>query len=113
MAIQLFEYSGIAASGELEATNGRSGAGTDPSFTGSVTAAATDLFLAGIVIDGPDSITGDNNSFVVQQNFVAGSSGGRETFGSAHRIGSPGANGTTFSHGSNSWRAQIASFRTP
>ncbi len=114
VAIQLFEFGGIAGSGALDGTSGASGAGSDVSSTGTVTTAgATDLLLSGIVIDGSDSITAASNSFVLEQNFVAGSSGGRETFGSADRIGSVSNNGTTFTHGANNWRAQVAAFRKP
>jgi hypothetical protein len=114
VSIQLFEYSGVATSGALDGTSSGNGAGTDPAFTGFVaTTGAGDLLLTGIVIDSADNISAVTNSFVVEQNFVAGSSGGRETFGSADRVGSASNNGTTFSHGANNWRAQIAAFKTP
>ena len=88
------------------------GSGSEGSFTGNVAAtAATDLLLAGIAIDGSDNITAVSDGFGLEQNFVAGSSGGRATYGSADRAGSASSNGTTFTHGGNSWRAQVAAFR--
>lgn len=86
--------------------------GSDPASTGAVTTNATeDLFLAAITIDSADSVTAASNSFTLEQNFVIGSSNGRETFASADRKGSPSSNSTTFTHRNNTWRAQIAAFR--
>jgi hypothetical protein len=115
LAIQLFEYGNILKTGEFDGATSASGSGTDSSFTGTLaTASATDLLLAGIVVDGSDGISAVSNSFTKQYDFVVGSSEGRETFGSADRVGSASNNGTTFSHGSNSWRAQVVAFkRTP
>ncbi len=112
MAIQLYEYSGIATSGELDGTSSGNGTGSDPASTGAVTTNATeDLLLAAITIDSADSVTAASNSFTLEQNFVVGSSNGRETFASADRKGSPSSNSTTFTHRNNTWRAQIAAFR--
>jgi hypothetical protein len=112
MAIQLYEYSGFATSGELEGTNSGNGTGSDPASTGVVTTSATDdLLLAAITIDSADNVTAASNSFTVEQNFVVGSSNVRETFASADRKGSASGNSTTFTHRNNTWRAQIAAFR--
>jgi hypothetical protein len=112
MAIQLFEYSGIAGVGALDATAGANGAGSDPASTGTVTTGASDeLLLAAITTDGADSVTAASNAFMMEQNFVVGSSGGQETFGSADRKTSASNNSTTFTHGGTTWRAQIAAFR--
>ncbi len=112
MAIQLFEYTGIAAGGTLDGTASANGTGSDPASTGTVTAgAADDLLLAAITTDGVDNVTAASNGFTLEQNFVVGSSGGRETFGSADRKTSASNNSTTFTHGSAAWRAQIAAFR--
>ncbi len=112
MAIQLYEYSGIATSDELDGTSSGNGTGSDPASTGAVTTNATeDLLLAAITIDSIDSVTAASNSFSLEQNFVVGSSNGRETFASADRKGSASGNSTTFTHRNNTWRAQIAAFR--
>jgi hypothetical protein len=112
MAIQLYEYSGIATSGELDGTSSGNGTGSDPASTGAVTSNATeDLLLAAITIDNADNVTEASNSFTLEQNFVVGSSNGRETFASADRKGSASSNSTTFMHRNNTWRAQIAAFR--
>ena len=112
MAIQLYEYSGIATIDGLDGTSSGNGTGSDPASTGAVTTNATeDLFLAAITIDNADSVTAASNSFTLEQNFVIGSSNGRETFASADRKGSPSSNSTTFTHRNNTWRAQIAAFR--
>ena len=47
-----------------------------------------DLLVAGICIDTGDSITAVDNSFTLRFNFASGSSGGRQTFGSADRFDS-------------------------
>jgi hypothetical protein len=112
MAIQLYEYSGIATSGELDGTSGENGTGSDPASTGAVTTSASDdLLLAAVTIDSADNVTAASNSFTLEQNFVIGSSNGRETFASADRKGSVSNNSTTFTHRNNPWRAQIAAFR--
>jgi hypothetical protein len=112
MAIQLYEYSGIATSGELDGTSGGNGTGSDPASTGAVTTSASDdLLLAAVTIDSADNVTAASNSFTLEQNFVIGSSNGRETFASADRKGSVSNNSTTFTHRNNPWRAQIAAFR--
>jgi hypothetical protein len=112
MAIQLYEYSGIATSGALDGTSSGNGTGSDPATTGDVTtSAADDLLLAAITIDSADNVTAASNSFTLEQNFVIGSSNGRETFASADRKWSLSSNSTTFTHRNNTWRAQIAAFR--
>src|SRR5262249_20759086 len=111
MAVQIFEYSGISSTGPYDGSHGASGAGTDTASTGIVTTTGTnDLLIAGMVADGADSITAASNNFTIQANFVTGSSGGRETFGSADQRGTATVNSTTFTHGSTTWRAQIAAF---
>ncbi len=112
MGIQLFEYSGIAASGALDGTASGNGPGSNPASTGAVTTtAADDLLLAAITIEGADSVTAVSNGFTLEQNFLVGASSASETFGSADRKTSASNNGTTFTHGNNAWRAQIAAFR--
>jgi hypothetical protein len=113
IGLQIFEYSGITPASPLEGTASNAGTGSAAANTGTVgTAGPNDLLLAGIAIDTPDSITGVSNGFTKRFDYVAGSSGGRETYASADRFDSAGNNNTTFSHGNNAWRAQIAAFKT-
>ena len=109
LGLQIFEYSGA---GTLDVVSSGSGAGNQPASTGTVSTSAPDeLLVAGVTINTSDNITGVSNSFNSRFNFVSGFSGGRQTFGSADRFDSAGNNSTTFSHGNNSWRAQIVAFK--
>ena len=112
IGLQIFEYFGISFP-VLIGTSHNSGPGSAPANSGSVPdPGAFGLVIAGITINTPDHIDGVTNFFTERFDFVSGSAGGRQTFGSADRTGGgpPGTNNTTFSHGNNSWRAQIVSF---
>jgi len=111
IGLQIFEYFGISFP-VLIGTSHNSGPGSAPANTGVVTAFPGGVVVAGITINTPDHIDGVTNGFSERFDFVSGSAGGRQTFGSADRTGGgpPGTNNTTFSHGNNSWRAQIVSF---
>ena len=109
LGLQIFEYSGVGA---LDGVSSGNGPGNTPASTGTVTTSASDdLLIAGVDINTADNITGVSNNFNARGNFVTGFSGGRQTFGSADRFDSAANNSTTFTHGNNSWRAQIAAFK--
>ena len=111
IGLQIFEY-GIS-NPIIAGSNHNSGPGGVPANTGEVVpfTTQTGILVAGITINTADHIDGVTNGFTEEFDFVSGSAGGRQTFGSADRNNGPaGTNNTTFAHGNNSWRAQIVNF---
>lgn len=108
IGLQIFEYH-FSQNPAFTFTGSSNGPGSAPATVNSLHFGGPgNLNVAGITIDTPDSITGVSDGFTERFDFVAGSSGGRATYGGADRDGA--ASTTTFSHGNNVWRAQLVLF---
>jgi hypothetical protein len=117
LGIQIYEYSGMATSGVLDAVNTTSSSslGSNTPASGSVTTtSANTLLFAAVTMNANTSVSSWTNSFTPQGNFSnGGQAGSRLTYAAADRsVNLAGTYSTTASAGTNAaWRGQIAAFK--
>ncbi len=112
MGLQIYEYSGVTT---LDQTESLTGTSKTPSSGSITTTQATELLIAGVVIQGQTSFSLWTNSFTEEFDFqnTTGSSGSRCSYAGADRIvaatGTYSTTATTTASGA--WRGQIATFK--
>ncbi len=116
LGLQIYEYSGLDASGPVDATGTASGSGTNVSSGSASTTNADDLLLAGVVINSQSTFSAWTTSFVEQLDFQNGMTLSlRSSYGGADRIvDATGTYSTTANaSASGAWRGQIVAFKAP
>lgn len=116
LGLHIYEYSGLATSGVLDATGSATGTSSSPSSGSVTTTNANNLLIAGVTTNANTSFSAWSDSFTERNDFAnGGAPGSRSTYGGADRnVTATGTYSTIATAGaSGAWRGQIAAFKEP
>jgi hypothetical protein len=113
LGLQIYEYSAVATTSPLDQTASSTGSSNSPSSGSVSTTQATELLIAGVVIQAQTSFSNWTNSFNEESDFQNGGGSPKRSYAGADLIvtatGTYSTTATTTVAGA--WRGQIVSFK--